>query len=159
MTRYFPFALAFLALACGKPSGDAACGFQSVAGAGILINQFAVQGQTLGTPPTTLPGKLVVRLVAGPAYPAFSGKVGSDWVIGMEGKLPENVRPGSGVLVMDTTGKARGVMLYESDPVAGAPKIGTVAIGSVTVPMIGIQLDPARFEDARCPYFPDSLLK
>jgi hypothetical protein len=159
MTRRVPLALALLALACGKPSGDGACGFQSVAGAGILINQFAVQGQTLGTPPATLPPKMVVRLVAGPAYPAFSGRVGSEWVIGMEGTLPENVKPGSGVLVLDPAGKARGVMLYESDPVPGAPKIGTVAIGSVTVPLIGIQLDPARFEDARCPYFPDSLLK
>jgi hypothetical protein len=26
------------------------------------------------------------------------------------------------------------------------------------LPLLGIQLDPARFEDPRCPLFPDSLL-
>ena len=44
-------------------------------------------------------------------------------------------------------------------PVEGAPRIGTVSIGAASVPLIGIQVDPARFEDPRCPFFPDSVLK
>jgi hypothetical protein len=50
-------------------------------------------------------------------------------------------------------------MLYEGAPVEGAPPIGTVSVGNVTVPLIGIQVDPAKIEDPRCPFFPDSVLQ
>jgi hypothetical protein len=50
-------------------------------------------------------------------------------------------------------------MLYEGTPVEGAPQIGTVSVGNTTVPLIGIQLDPARIEDPRCPFFPDSVIQ
>lgn len=153
------FLIALAPIACGRPSGDAACGFTSVAGSSVLLSQFAIPHQTLGGPPAQLPGKLVVRVVAGPAYPAVIGKVGNDWVAGMEGVLPPKVTPGFGVLVLDPAGRARGVVLYESEPVRGAPRIGSVAIGARMVPLIGIQLDPARFEDPRCPFFPDSVIQ
>jgi hypothetical protein len=106
-----------------------------------------------------LPERLVVRLVAGPAYPAIVGRSDSLWVIGVEGTLPPNVKPGFGVLVMDRGAKARGVMLYEGTPVEGAPQIGTVSVGNATVPLIGIQLDPAKIEEPRCPFFPDSVIQ
>ena len=100
-----------------------------------------------------------MRLVAGPAYPAIVGRSDSLWVIGVEGSLPSNVKPGFGVVILDQGGKARGTMLYEGTPVEGAPEIGTVSVGNATVPLIGIQLDPARVEDPRCPFFPDSILQ
>ena len=113
----------------------------------------------LGQPPKHLPEKLVVRLVAGPAYPAIVGRSDSLWVIGVEGAMPPNVKPGFGVLVLDRSGKTLGTMLYEGTPVEGAPQIGTVSVGNTTVPLIGIQLDPARIEDPRCPFFPDSVIQ
>ncbi|HET9040627.1 MAG TPA: hypothetical protein VFN40_10675, partial [Gemmatimonadales bacterium] len=79
-------------------------------------------------------------------------------VIGVEGTVPPTIKPGYGVLVLDTAERARGVMLFEGLPVEGAPSIGTVSLGPVTLPLIGIQLDPARIEDPRCPFFPDSVL-
>jgi hypothetical protein len=97
--------------------------------------------------------------VAGPAYPAIVGQSDSLWVIGVEGALPPNVKPGFGVLILDQDSKARGVMLYEGTPVEGAPQIGTVSVGELTVPLIGIQLDPAKIEDPRCPLFPDSVIQ
>jgi hypothetical protein len=33
-----------------------------------------------------------------------------------------------------------------------------VTVGSATVPLIGIQVDPSRIEDPHCPFFPDSVL-
>ena len=36
---------------------------------------------------------------------------------------------------------------------------GTVTIEARTVPLLGIQLDPGKYEDARCPVFPDSVLQ
>jgi len=50
-------------------------------------------------------------------------------------------------------------MLYEADPVEVAPRLGNVSVGGATVPLIGIQLDPAKVEDAHCPLFPDSLVR
>jgi hypothetical protein len=153
-----------LLVACGRSAdrpaaGSATCGLASLAGPTALLGQFSIPNQTLASPPRRLPERLVVRLVAGPAYPAIVGRSDSLWVIGVEGALPANVKPGFGVLILDRSGKTRGTMLYEGTPVEGAPQIGTVSVGSATVPLIGIQLDPAKIEDARCPFFPDSVIQ
>src|SRR5215207_4738249 len=155
MNRHLIGAL-LLAAACGRSpdkdsAGSAACGLASLAGPTTLLSQFSVPDQTLGSPPRRLPERLVVRLVAGPAYPAIVGRSDSLWVIGVEGALPANVKPGFGVVVLDQKDAARGVLLYEGTPVEGAPQIGSVSVGNATVPLIGIQLDPARIEDPRCP--------
>jgi len=146
-----------LLTACGKSSGGAGCGFTAMAGATLLLEQFGVPGQTLSTPPPSLPERVVVRLAAGPAYTAIAGRSGDKLVIGMEGNLPPKVRPGFGVLIIDPAGKPHGVLLYETAPIRGAPELGTVAIDSVMVPLLGIQLPIERFEDPNCPFFPDSV--
>ena len=161
MQRHSLAALLMIA-GCGRPAKDssrAACGLASLAGPTALLGQFSVPEQTLASPPRHLPERLVVRLVAGPAYPAIVGRSDSLWVIGVDGRLPPKVKPGFGVLVMDRSGKARGAMLYEGAPVEGAPPIGTVSVGNETVPLIGIQLDPGKIEDPRCPFFPDSVIQ
>lgn len=155
--------------ACGssRPAGRTACGLAAVAGPTTLLNEFGVPQQTLGEPPEHLPGRLVARLAAGPSLLAIIGRsdsswvagVDSSWTIGIDGPLPASAKPGFGVLVLDPAGQARGVMLYEGLPIEGAPRIGTVAVGTATVPLLGIQLDPARYEDPRCPFFPDSVLR
>jgi hypothetical protein len=162
--RASPFvaSLALVLTACssgGDRGGGAPCGIAALAGPTSLLTQFSVPNQTLGAPPEHLPERLVVRLVAGPAYPGVVGRSDSHWIIGVEGKLPPAAKPGFGVLVLDQQGKARGVMLYEGPPVEGAPVIGQVSIGATSVPLIGIQLDPAKIEDPRCPFFPDSVIR
>jgi len=155
-----PLLLLVTVAACGRPAdrGSAACGLAALAGPTALLTQFSVPRQTLSTPPRDLPERLVARVVAGPALPAVVGRSDSLLLIGVEGAVPSTVKPGYGVLVLDTLAKARGVMLYEGAPVEGAPPIGTVTVGAATLPLIGIQLDPARIEDPRCPFFPDSVL-
>lgn len=153
-----------LIIACGRSpdrgsGGATACGLAALAGPTALLGQFSVPNQTLASPPRHLPERLVVRLVAGPAYPAIVGRTDTLWIIGVEGSLPPKVKPGFGVLILDKTGKSRGAMLYEGTPVEGAPQIGTVSVGNATVPLIGIQLDPAKIEDPRCPFFPDSVIQ
>jgi hypothetical protein len=141
----------------GRPS--AACGLAALAGPTALLGQFGVPDQTLVTPPGRLPERLVVRHVAGDAYPAIVGRAESQWIIGVQGQLPSNVQPGFGVLIQDLNGRTVGVMLYEGTPVEAAPELGTVSIGNTTVPLIGIKLDPAKIEDPRCPLFPDSVIQ
>lgn len=156
--RLLPLLIA--AAACGKTAdrGNPACGLAALAGPTALLTQFSVPRQTLSRPPASLPEHLVTRVVAGPALPAIVGRSDSLLVIGVEGTVPPTIKPGYGVLVLDTAERARGVMLFEGLPVEGAPSIGTVSLGPVTLPLIGIQLDPARIEDPRCPFFPDSVL-
>jgi hypothetical protein len=62
-------------------------------------------------------------------------------------------------MLVDGQERTRGVMLYEGDPVQGAPRLGTVSVGGATVPLLGVQVDPAKVEDPRCPFFPDSLAR
>jgi len=150
-----------LAAACGRPEGASrvACGLASLAGPTALLTQFGVERQTLSEAPRELPERVAVRVVAGSAYPAVVGRSDSQLLIGVEGELPAEAHPGFGVLVVDLQGGTRGVLLYEGDPVEGAPRLGTVSVGKATLPLIGIQLDPAKVEDARCPLFPDSLTR
>ena len=152
----------FLVAACNRDSdrrGSAACGLAALAGPTALLAQFGIPNQTLGSPPRNLPERLVVRLVAGQALPSIVGRADSLWIIGVQGQLPPNVKPGFGVLVLDQNEKARGVMLYEGRPVEGAPEVGRVSAGEATVPLIAIQLDPAKIEDPSCPLFPDSVIQ
>jgi len=155
----FLLAVLLLAAACQQSGGGrAACGLAALAGPTALLTQFSVPNQTLSQPPRNLPERLVARVVAGPALPAVVGRSDSLLLIGVEGTPPAGTKSGYGVLVVDPREKARGVVVYEGLPVEGAPQLGKVAIGSTTVPLIGIQLDPSRIEDPRCPLFPDSVI-
>jgi len=152
--------LTLLALsACGDGTPRSACGVASLAGPSLLLSEFSVPGQTLGLPPESLPPRLVVRMAVGPAMPGIVGRTDTGWVIGVEGALPSTVTPGFGVLILNLDGSARGVMLFEGAPIAQAPVLGSVTIQSTTVPLLGIQLQPGKYEDPKCPVFPDSVLQ
>ncbi len=161
MSSRFILLSVLLLAACGDGKPHPACGIAAIAGPAALITEFGTPGQTLGSPPATLPERLVARLAAGPAYRAVTGRQQGDsmWVIGVDGTLPPNVRLSYGVLVLDRSEQPRGVMLFEDAPVAGAAHIGTVTMGSSTVPLLGVETDPTRYEDPACPFFPDSVLR
>jgi hypothetical protein len=150
-----------LVAGCDRPSGGAnpLCGLAMVAGPTKVLTEFQVPNQTLSAPPRTLPERIVARFVAGPAAPAIVGRTDSAVVIGIDAASPAGTKPGFGVLVVDKQDRAVGVMIYEGDPVEGAPRIGDVSVGSDRVPLIGIQLDPARIEDPNCRLFTDSILQ
>jgi hypothetical protein len=148
-----------LAAAACRPTGAPNCGIALMAGATVVLDQFSTPGQTLSTPPGSLPERLVARLAPGPAYPAIVGRIDSLLAIGVEGTLPPNVALGYGVLMVDPAGGARGVLLYQGDPIGGAPLLGTVTMGAVERPLIGIRIPVAMYEDAGCPTFPDSVLR
>ena len=160
LTRLRPLALLLLVGACERPAGGSAatCGLASLAGPTALLTLFSGPRQTRCAPPHTLPERMVARFVAGGAFPAVVGRTDSLLVIGVDAALPAGARPGFGVLVVDQQERPRGVMIFEGDPVEGAPRLGEVSLGTASVPLIGIQLDPGKIEDPRCPFFPDSVL-
>ena len=150
-----------LLAACGGSEGrvPATCGLAGVAAASTLLEQFTIPNRTLASPPAALPERTVARVVAGGAFPAVVGRTDSLLVIGVEGN-PSGATLGFGVLVVDGAEQVQGVVLYEGDPIPGAPRLGDVSLGAVSVPLIGVQADPASFTDPSCPsLFPDSILQ
>ena len=151
--------LALLALGCAGKDTPPPCGLNRVLGPSLLLSEFAKPGQTLATPPATLPEQMVVRFVAGPAVSAIAGRADSLWVIGVNGTLPADLKADYGVLILDLQERPRGVLIYEGAVIDGAPVLGSVSMGNLVVPLIGIRVDPERIEEPNCPLFPDSLAR
>lgn len=140
-----------------KGASNYGCGFAALAGLSLVLEQFATPGKTLSRPPTDLPGQLPVRMVLGPALRSIVGRTDTMLVIGVEGSVPPSPSVGFGVLIVDQEGRAQGVLLYEGAPVQGAPRLGSVNVGARDIPLLGLRLDLAQFENRSCPTFPDSL--
>lgn len=151
--------LVLLALGCSGKDTPPPCGMSRVLGPSLLLSEFSQPGQTLATPPARLPEHIVVRFVAGPAFSAIAGRADSLWVIGVNGTLPADIKPGYGVLILDLQEKPLGILLYEGAVIEGAPVLGSVSLGAQVVPLIGIRVDPARIQEPNCPLFPDSLAR
>jgi hypothetical protein len=132
----------------------------ALVGATNLLEQFTIPNQTLAAPPSALPERTVVRVVADGAFPAVVGRTESTLVVGMEGNPPPTTKPGFGVLVADTQDRMIGVMVYEGDPIPGAPMLGQVSLAGGSIPLIGVQVDPEKIMDPNCPsLFPDSIIR
>ena len=161
--RLIPLLLLGIAsAACSGERSGAPCGLAATIGPSSLLSQFGVPRQTLSEPPERLPERVAARLAAGPAFSAVVGQEqagDSLLVIGVEGTPPEAFTLGFGVLVMDKSGTARGVMLFQGLPVENAPRLGTVTMGAVSAPLIGVEADPTSYEQPECPFFPDSLAR
>lgn len=140
----------------GKP-GNYRCGFATVAGQSMLLDQFNQPGTVLSAVPAQVPEILPVRIALGPAFRSLTGRADSMLVIGIEGSLPPTPPVGFGVLVVSPADRIEGVLLYEGSAIQGAPKLGTVNAGAVNIPLIGLRVDLAGFQNQSCPIFPDSL--
>lgn len=150
--------LAIPACSGGSDRANVNCGIVALATPQTLLSEFGVPRQTLSRAPRDVPGRIVARIAAGPALPAIVGRESegdSLLVVGVEGPAPD-MALGFGVLVTTPEGRTRGVMLYEGLPIEGAPRIGSVTMGSVTAPLLGLEADPGSYENADCPVFPDS---
>lgn len=145
---------ALLAGGCAERRGSTLCGISLLATPVVIMDQFAVPRQTLSVPPRDLPEELTVRFAADAVTRGIVGRTDSLLVIGVEGLMPGTAVPGFGVLVTDMQGSVQGMMVYEGDPIPGAPHLGTIQVGQRTAPLLGVRVDFARIEDPRCPIFP-----
>ena len=152
-----PLAVVLLAGCSSAGSGSYGCGIAAVAGQSLLLEEFTHAGKTLSIAPAGLPANLPVRMALGPALRAVVGRTDTTVVVGIDGPLPATPQVGFGVLIVAPDGAALGVILYQGSPIQGAPLLGTVNAGERNLPLIGLQTDVARFQDASCPIFPDSL--
>lgn len=157
MSRFVPV-LFLTVLACGgEPRGTPACGIAALAAPTLLLDQFRVEGRVLSVAPDFPPAVLPVRISAGPALRGVVSNPGTGWIVGVDGPLPPGPPPGFGVLVVDRIEGPRGVVLYEGQPIRGAPVIGQVATSRASIPLIGLEIPFAEFDQVACPFFPDSL--
>lgn len=150
-------ALTAAAACSGTNSGNYGCGIAAVAGQSLILEEFTRPRTTISSAPATIPETLPVRIALGPALRAVAGRSDSGLVIGLDGPLPATPPVGFGVLIVSPAGAALGVLLYQGSPIDGAPHLGIVNAGERNLPLIGLQTDIARFQDASCPIFPDSL--
>ena len=152
-------ALAGLGACSGAKSGNYGCGFSAVAGQSMLLDEFNRPNTVLAQAPAQLPEALPVRIALGPVFRSVTGRADTLIVVGVEGTLPATPTVGFGVLVVSPQDEAQGVLLYEGNPIQGAPRLGSVNAGGRDVPLIGIRLDVTKFQNPSCPIFPDSLRK
>ncbi len=158
MPRLAPASLLVLGLVgCHGSAGNPACGIAVLAAPSLILDGFNQAGQTLANAPEQLPGSLAVRMAAGPVVRGIVGRTDSTWVIGVDGPLPAEPKPGFGVLALDERARRVGVLLYQGSPIPGAPRIGRIALGPKMLPLIGVRVDLRRVDDPSCPLFPDSL--
>lgn len=156
MTRVLLLVLG-IAACTDRPRANPACGIAALASPTGVLAAFGQPQQTLSEPPRSLPERTVARMVAGPAYRAIVGRADTGLVIGVEGRVPEGVIPTYGVLVVERGGAVAGVLIYEGLIVEAAPRLGVVSFGTLTLPLIGVELELASVQSAACPLFPDSL--
>jgi hypothetical protein len=153
-----PLVIGTLSLpACGARSGSVSCGLEAFTKP-LAVKQAFAQGYALSVVPENTPSGLAVRLVAGPAWHAnvTSDSTGG-WRVTTTGTVSPKADIGYGVLVIDFRNASLGVLAFPGRTVAGAPNLGSLAIGDTIVPLLGVRIDPATIQDPTCPVFPDSL--
>ena len=87
--------------------------------------KFTRPGKTLSAPPSELPAALPVRVALGPCSAPSPAAPTACSIVGLEGTLPPTPAVDWGVLIVSPAGKAEGVLLYQGDPIQGAPRLGT----------------------------------
>lgn len=142
--------------ACGLSGSGTRCGIAAFAAPGLLLEEFTRPGRTLDSVPERMPAVLPVRVAAGEAFRGLVGRTDTSWVVGVEGQLADSLL-GFGVLLVDPVAGPQGVMLFQGPPIPGAPILGQVHAGAASVPLLGLRVPAAGFQDQRCPLFPDSL--
>lgn len=151
-----PIALLLLA-GCSLSERATRCGIAALAGPTMLLEEFTHPGKTMATVTVPMPEVLPVRIAVGAAQRGLVGQTDSTWIVGVDGPFPPLPEKGFGILLVDPVVGPRGVLLYEGNPIRGAPILGSVHVSDRVLPMIGLRTTVAAFEDRNCPLFPDSL--
>ena len=147
---------AMLTAACSRNPAGANCAMAALTRP-LAVKQSVAEGNVLTAIPDSAPATIPVRLVAGPAWRGTVDRGSTGWRVTTHGTVSPQVHVGYGVLVIDFHDAAVGVLAFEGNAVAGAPPLGTLAIGDSVLPLLGVRMDPAQLQDASCPLFPDSL--
>jgi|ERR1035437_2371968 hypothetical protein len=142
--------------ACARSASSPTCGIAALTRP-LAVKQSFAEGNVLTVLPDATPATLAVRLVAGPAWRGSVVRDRTGWRVTTHGVVSKGAHVGYGVLVVDYHDLPLGVLAFDGHAIAGAPDLGTLAIGDTVVPLLGVRIDPQAVQDPRCPVFPDSL--
>jgi len=117
----------FLVLACGsRGASNYSCGFATVTGQSLLLEEFTRPGTTLSALPRDVPGVLPVRVALGPSFRAVAGRADSLLVVGIEGTLPVTPVVGWGVLNESRGKRVYFVLGFDGDACYGPSEVAPV---------------------------------
>lgn len=146
-------AVAGVGCGSGNPENSAACGFASIAGATMVLEQMSSGTKVLQSIPDGLRGTVPARVAGFGTAPAVVDSAAAGPVLRYRGHgFPAT--PGFGLaLVEDSADTFKGVLVYDLTPPQGYPRLGTVTDGRLTIPLFGLRVAWAAVSDPRCPLF------
>lgn len=150
-------ALGLLAIAaCGRSTGGSpTCGIAMLAGPSMIVQQLSNARAVITDPPRGIPDSLPAQV--------NQQRLGSGAVIvgrDAEGKLSMQYRgpgfpaQGYGLLVVDDTSqRAMGVLILDTQEPRNYPRIGTIIGGSSALNLYGVRVNWLGVSNPRCPLF------
>jgi hypothetical protein len=131
------------------------CGLAQVVGPSLIQQQLINPASVLTEPPRGLASSLPARVVGqsdqGEVLVARADTA-RQLIMGYQGSGFPAPPGGYGLLVVDdSTERALGVLVYESDPPRGDPVLGSVTGVDRSVPLFGVRVSWASVSNPRCP--------
>lgn len=143
--------IAVLACAEGNRENNPVCGFASMAGALMALEQFRAPGKVLQEVPSDLEGVVPARVVGWGTARALAAAGPDGLILGYEGEGFPPV-PGFGlILVEDSLDTFKGVLIYEKEPPRGYTQLGTISSATMTLPLYGLRVTWSTVSSERCP--------
>ena len=146
-------ALTVVIAACGgDASRSPACGLALIAAPTLIQQQLTNARAVITDAPRGLPDSLPARVIQQtPAAVRVGYDADQRIVMGYEGPgFP--TRGGYGLLVVDDTShRAVGVIIYESEEPKQHPRLGTITGGGAALNLYGVRVDWASVSNPRCP--------
>lgn len=153
--RHVVLLLSGVLAACGSdnPENSAVCGFASMAGATMVLEEMRAGTKALYEVPDGLEGTVPARVAGHGSGRALVAHGADGLVLGFEGDgFP--TRPGFGLLLVeDSLDTFKGVLIYDLDPPLDYPMLGSISSPSLTLPLYGVRVAWRRVSNERCPLF------
>jgi len=151
--RYLFIPLVVVSCVEGDPENNPVCGISAMAGASMVLEQFAVPGKILTALPSGVAGVVPARVAGYGTARALAATGPSGAILGYEGEgFPAT--PGFALaLVEDSLDTFMGVLIYDLEPPQSIPQLGTVSSASTTVPLFGLRVMWSAVSSERCPMF------
>ncbi len=148
------FAFTIVVAACGgDASRSPACGLALIAAPALIREQLLNARAIITDPPRGLPDSLPAMVIQQTPGSVHVGYDAGGKAIVMEYSGPGfPTRGGYGLLVVDDTShRAVGILIYESEEPKDYPHLGTITGGAATVTLYGVRVDWASVSNPRCP--------
>jgi len=134
------------------------CGLAMLVGPSMIQQRLGVATAVVTESPRGLPAKLPARVIfVGEGAKPPEGEVlvaynQEQLVVGYQGSGFPPAPGGYGLLVVDdSTQRAEGVLIYESDAPRNFPQLGTITGADRTVPLFGVRVNWQGVNNPHCP--------